>query len=189
MNRKKLLLISFALVALAQLFVPWQMIRNQAGIAETGTDFKFKIKNNRSGASIRGRYIWLRFDEDHFKITNKKEWTGITNAYALFNKDSTGFAKIESVTKDIPENSTDWVQVKVIQNREDSMAPGLIYPFNKYYIEDTNHKTIDSILRNGLNDSLKSSYLKIHIKENQFLIDDLLLDGVPLEKMIRDLKN
>jgi hypothetical protein len=190
MDPKRLLLIAFILVALAQLFVPWQMIIKQAGIAGTGTEFKFKTglkgnrENNLTGSSLRGKYIWLQFAEDHIKITDKKEWEVNQSAYVLFSRDSAGFAKIKSVTKVKPNNSSDWVRARVILNRKDSTSLQIIYPFNNYYIEDTDQKDIDSIIKKELNDSLKINYLKVRIKENQFLVSDLMINGVPFKELV-----
>jgi hypothetical protein len=191
MKRKTLLLSALALVALAQLFVPWQMISKQAGYAKTGTEFNFKTDSrvrfgiNHPGASLAGKYIALNFEEDHIRITDKKEWEQIQNAYVLFKKDSAGFAKIVSVTKTKPENSSDWVRAGVWVNWRDTTSLHLNYPFRNYYIEDSNHKQSDSIIKYGLNDSLKINYLKIRIKENQFLAKDLLINGVPFKEMIK----
>jgi hypothetical protein len=194
MNSKKLLLTAFILVALAQLFIPWQMISKQAGIAETGTEFKFKTEfkinraNNRAGSSLGGKYIWLQFAENHIKIADKKEWEENQSAYVLFSMDSAGFAKIKSVTKDKPINSSDWVRARTMIYWKDSTSLQLIYPFNNYYIEDTNPKDIDAIINKELNDSLKINYLKVRIKENQFIIKDLLIDGVPFKEIVRNSK-
>ena len=190
MNRKGLVLIAFILVALAQLFVPWQMISKQAGIAGSGTEFKFKTglkpyrENSPTGSSLRGKYIWLQFAEDHIKITDKKEWEINQSAYVLFFRDSAGFAKIKSVTKVKPNNSTDWVRARVMLNRKDSTSLQIIYPFNNYYIEDKDQKEIDSIIKKELNDSLKINYLKVRIKENQFLVSDLMINGISFKEIV-----
>ena len=187
MKRKTLLLSALVLVALAQLFVPWQMISKQAGFAQTGTEFNFKTDSRvkRPGASLAGKYIALNFEQDHIRITNKKEWEHIQNAYVLFAKDSAGFAKIVSVAKTKPENSSDWVRAGVWVNWRDTTSLQLNYPFRNYIIEDTNHKQVDSVIKYGLNDSLKINYLKVKIKENQFLANDLMINGVPFKEMIK----
>ncbi len=189
MKPKTLFITAFVLVALAQLFVPYQMISKQAGIASTGSEFKFKTaftvdaENNHSGSSLRGKYIWLKFEEDHLKVTDHYDWEGNQSAYVLFTKDSEGFAKIKSVTKIKPANSNDWVRARVWINRKDSTSIQLSYPFNSYYIEDKNPKDVDSIIKKDLNDSLKINYLTIKIKDNQFLVGDLLINGASFKNI------
>jgi len=194
MKSKKLLFSVFILVALAQIFVPWQMISKHANFAEAGAAFKFKIDsrliegNNRAGASIRGKYIWLDLAEDHIKIADRKEWEQNESAFILFTRDSLGFAKIESVTKTQPQNSADWVRAGVWINWRDSITLHVNYPFNQYYIKDTNPKDIESVIKHGLNDSTKVNYLDIKIRENQFYVNDLVIDGVSFKDLMDKLK-
>jgi len=194
MNRRRLIFIAFILVALAQLFVPWHMISKQAGTAGTGAEFKFKTESevrrgdNLAGSSLRGKFIWLHFAENHIKIADKKEWQENQSAYVMFTEDSAGFAKIKSVTKVKPEGSSDWVRARVYVNWKDSTLLQITYPFNEYYIEDTNHQAVDSVIKNGLNDSLKVNYLKVKIKDNQFMVSDLMIDGRPFKEIINGLR-
>ena len=80
MKTNRFVIGAFILVALAQLYVPFQIISNQAGFAETGIEFKFKTDNrfnpdfNGIGSDLNGQFIWLQFRDDPFKITDKKYW-------------------------------------------------------------------------------------------------------------------
>lgn len=189
MKRNNLVMTAFILVSLAQLFVPYQMISKQAGFAEKGTEFKFKTTAksgsgiSRSASSIAGKYILLNLEESHIPISDRKEWESLQNAYVAFTTDSGGFAKIKSVTKVKPVAGTDWIRARVWLNWKDSTTLHLTYPFNNFYFEDTRHNKIDSILKNGLNDSLKISYLKVKIRENQYISGDLMINGVPFKAM------
>ncbi len=194
MKSRKLLFSAFIVVALAQLFVPWQMISEQPKFAETGVEYKFKIDskaksdNNWAGASIRGKYIWLKFEEDQIKIADKKEWENFQSAYVLLTHDSAGFAKIESATKTKPQNSIEWIRAKTWVHWKDTTTLHLEYPFNMYYFKDTSPKEIESILKNGLSDSLKVNYLSVKIRENQFFVNDLIIDGISFKEMMDKVK-
>jgi len=191
MKHKTLLLIAFIVVALAQLFVPYQMISKQAGYAATGSEFKFKTENrvnpnfNGIGSDLSGKFIWLKFKEDHIKIADKNEWENTRNAYVEFTTDSAGFAKILSVAF-IKPNSNNWVRARVNVDWKDSTRLDISYPFNQYYIQDTQNKKVESVIKNGLCDTLKVNFLTIKIKENQFVSVDLMIDGVPFKEMIRE---
>ena len=195
MKPKTLLLSAFIMVALAQLFVPFRMISKQDGFAETGTEFKFKTDNrlnpnfNGIGSDLSGKFIWLKFREDHIQIADKKDWENIQNAYVEFATDSAGFAKIRSVAAIKPVNRNYWVRARVNVDWKDSTRLQIIYPFNKYYIRDTQIKKVESVIKNGLCDTLKTNFLKIKIKENQFVAGDLMIDGVPFKEMIGDTGN
>jgi len=190
MKTSRLIISTFILVALAQLFVPLLMIRKQAGFAETGTEFKFKTDNrfnpdfNGIGSDITGKFIWLKFREDHIKIADKKDWEKVRNAYAIFTTDSDGFAKIKSVVTLKPLDTPDWVRARVSVNWKDSTRLQLFFPFNNYYIQDIQIRKVESVIKNRLCDTLKTNYLKIRLKENQFTAGDLVLDGMPFKEII-----
>ena len=191
MKSKTLLLTAFILVAVAQLFVPYQMIRKEAGIAETGIEFKFKTENrvnpnfNAIGSDLSGKFIWLKFREDHIKIADKKDWENIRNAYIELTMDSAGFAKIKSVAI-IRPNNNDWIRASVNVDRKDSTRLQISYPFNHFYIRDTQNDMIESAVKNGLCDTLKTNFLRIKIKQNQFVVGDLMIDSVSFKEMIKD---
>lgn len=197
MNRKRLLLIAFILVALAQLCVPYQMISEQAYFANTGNEFRFKVMNNHSGSfrrgntgtSIQGRYIRLMFEEDKFKVTDQKAVDYTQPFYVLFSKDSLGFAKIQLVTNTMPEFSSDWVKARGWTYPKDSSFLHLNYPFNNYYIEDLIDKNVESKLSEKLNDSLSVILLKVKIKENKFIVSDLMMDGVSFKDFVKRIQN
>jgi len=190
MKSNKLIITAFILVALVQLFVPYRMISKQADFAETGQEFKFKTDNrfnpdfNGIGSDLNGKFIWLKFREDHIKITDKKYWEKIRNAYVIFTTDSGGFVKIKSVVTLKPLDTPNWVRARVNVNWKDSTRLQLFYPFSNYYIQDTQIKKVESVIKNNLCDTFKTNYLKIKIKENQFTAGDLILAGVPFKEMI-----
>jgi hypothetical protein len=196
MNRKRLIIIAFILVAVAQMFVPYRMINEQAKFIDTGKEFRFKIRSNHArsfrgdntGSSIRGRYIWLLFEEDRFKVTDQKSSDFNHPFYVLFTKDSLGFAKVESVTKHKPEFSSDWVKARVWLYFKDTTLMQLNYPFNNYYIEDLIDKDIESKLSDKLNDSLSVISLNVKIKENQFIVNDLMIDSVSFKDFVKKIQ-
>ena len=111
----------------------------------------------------------LKFREDHIKIADKKDWEYIRNAYVSFATDSAGFAKIKFVASKKPINSSDWVRAGVRVKWKDSTILQIFYPFSNYYFQDTRNSKVESAIKNGLCDTLKTNFLKIKIKENQFL--------------------
>lgn len=187
MKTKNILYLAFALVALAQLLVPGLMISSLADKALTGREFQFKVEKNRSGSSIHGNYIWFRFEADQFRVADKKEWESTRSVYVSFTKDSLGFAKIESVSKVKPVNSTNWVKARSYLNYKDSAMLQLTYPFNNYYIEDTNLKDIQKIVSKKLNDSLRVISLKVNIRENQFMVNNLMVDSLSFKEFVKGL--
>ena len=74
MKNKNIIIILFLLVALAQLFVPAQMIYNQEDILDTGKLVKFQCEPIDPNDPFRGKYITLNFKENRIKVKNFKNW-------------------------------------------------------------------------------------------------------------------
>ena len=82
-------------------------------------------------------------------------------------------------------NNVDWIRARVWVNWRDTTTLHINYPFNQYYIKDTNPKDVETIIKKGLNDSLKINYLKIKIRDNQFQVEDLLINDVSFKEMMK----
>jgi hypothetical protein len=187
MKRNKMMFVAFAVVAMAQLFVPGWMISTMADIAKTGNEFNFKVSHNRAGASLQGSYIWLSFEANKFKV-DKKDWDNNQSVFVIFDKDSEGFARVKSVTKEKPAGTNDWVKAMAYLNRKDSSFLRLTYPFSNYYVPNANTSEAEKAFDKAMNDSFKTITLKINIRENQFLAGDLMVDSVKVSEFLKGIK-
>jgi len=205
MKHKTLLVAAFALVALAQLLVPTLMISYKADYALKGKEFTFKIRHNRTGSSLRGNYLWLQFEADKFKVQDKKEWENSQIVFVTLDKDSLGYALVKEVTKEQPESTEDWLKVKAFLNVRDSVGnPNerfvrsmnrinynylqLSYPFSNYFTESKNTKEAEKEFLRAINDTLKTISLKVHIRENQYLAGELMVDSISFKDLMKGLK-
>jgi len=198
MNRKILLLTVFILVAVAQLLVPKHMISNLSGFAKTGTEFKFKIRHQRSdspeignsGSSIQGRFIWLQFEESRYRGADTANLNLSRPIYVLLSSDSLGFAKIQSVMQNKPQTGSDWLKVRAYKNSSDADSNSLTinFPFNNYIIEDKDIKDTELGLTRKLKGPQSLIYLKVNIKENKYLVNDLVIDGLSFKDFVKSIR-
>tara|TARA_R110002049_G_scaffold99113_3_gene241664 strand:+ start:5105 stop:5482 length:378 start_codon:yes stop_codon:yes gene_type:complete len=104
--------IIFLLVAAIQLFIPAQMILNQETILKTGTAYKFKTQPVDPSDPFKGKYINLNYKIDSFK-TNDSLWERNEPIYVYLITDSLGFAKIDTVSRNIlADNSNGYITAK-----------------------------------------------------------------------------
>jgi hypothetical protein len=193
MKHKKLILGLFVLVALTQLFLPFNMISNQATDVLTGTGFKFKLRHNKPGSfnsmnmgsSLEGKYIWMQFDENKYRATDNKGWKFNQVVHVTFTTDSLGFARIQSVSKSRPAPGTNHIKARAFRNDRDSSLFSLHYPFNNYYIEDKDTRDINDAITKKMNDTLTTNYLVVKIKENNFFVSDLVIDGLSFKDFVK----
>ena len=188
MKPNKLLLVAFAVVATAQLFVPGWMISTMADIAKTGNEFIFKVRHNRYGSSLNGNYVWLNFEANKFKIVDQKEWDNNQSVFVIFDKDSVGFARIKTVTKTKPTYNKDWVKARAFRTERDSIFLRLNYPFSNYYVPDVNTREAEKKFNETINDSTRAITLKINIRENQFLAGELMVDSIKYNDFVKRVK-
>ncbi len=188
MKPNKLVFVAFAVVAMAQLFVPGWMISTMADIAKTGNEFVFKVRHNRTGASLNGNYVWLNFEANKFKVADKKEWDNNQGVFVIFDKDSQGFARVHAVSKVKPVDSRDWVKARAFLNNKDSSFLRLNYPFSNFYVPDVSTREAEKKFNETINDSTRTITLKINIRENQFLAGELMVDSMKYSEFVKKLE-
>ncbi len=206
MKPKSLLLVAFALVALAQLLVPTLMISYKADYALKGKEFNFEIRNrqSRTSSSIRGNSLWLHFEADRFKVRDRKDWENSQSVFVTFDTDSLGYAYVKEVSKVQPEGTEDWLKVKAFLNVSDSIRNRMVgvrgnmdrvgydylrlsFPFSSYLTENAKARESEKKFVKAMSDTLKTISLKVHIRENQYAVGELMVDSVRYSDYVKGL--
>lgn len=189
MFSKKLFVIGFVLTALVQLYVPANMIYNQENILNTGAEFKFKAAPIDPNDPFRGKYITLRFEAVNFTVQNKNEWTINEEVYVQLGKDSTGFAKIKSVSKKKPDNQ-DYIKANIAfltNDRTNNLR--IQYPFDRFYMEESKAQAAENMYRESIIDSTKIAYALVNVKQGYAVISDVMIDGQSISELVRARQN
>ena len=113
MKNKNTLIILFLFVAMAQLFVPAQMIYNQEDILNTGKIIKFQCEPIDPNDPFRGKFITLNFKESGIKVKNLKGWNRNETVFAKIETSKDGFAKIKSISKTEPKDNSIYLKLKI----------------------------------------------------------------------------
>ena len=177
----------FILVALAQLFVPAQMIWNKEDVLETGKAFKFKTAPIDPNDPFRGKYIYLSFDNVRVEIPKDNDWKRGESIYALLTENEEGFAEITSISRTKPKETQDFVTAKVafidIYSKEKTTMT-VRYPFERFYMEESKARDAELIYRESQRDTTKTTYALVHIKNGAAVLKDVLIDGVPIKDLV-----
>lgn len=182
MKNKKALFVIFIIVVLAQLYVPAQMILNQESIIDTGTLFKFKTIPFDPIDPLRGKYIHLRFEEDTFNITNKKEWTRYQEVFVVIENDSEGFAKIVNIVKEKPDSNLDFLKANIdFVNKEHIRIE---YPFNRFYMEESKAKEAEDLYQQNSNNHIQGAYALVYVKDGESVLKDVMIDGKSIKDVV-----
>jgi uncharacterized membrane-anchored protein len=189
MISKKILLSVFILVALAQLFVPAKMILDREDILETGTEYKFKTEPIDPNDPFRGKYINLNYKEDAIEIQNEMEWLRGETIYVFLTTDNQGFAKIQSVSKDNPNNEQAYLKTKVDYVTSNGSNKLTLYlPFDRYYMEESKAYDAELAYRESQVDTNQVAYALVIIKEGEAVLKDVFIDGVSIREIVKNRK-
>lgn len=185
---KTVILSAFIVLVLAQLFVPSKMIWDREDILETGKEYKFKTAPVDPTDPFRGKYITLRYQENTVEVEDISEWERGEPVYAYLSTDSAGFAKIDSVSKTKFEGNPNFLKTKIrfISRRSNQLT--LDFPFNRFYMEEFKAYDAELSYRESQLDSSKQTYALVRIKNGEAVLQDVLIDGVPIKEIVEDIK-
>ena len=176
--------ILFIVVAIAQIFVPAQMIFNKESIINEGTAYKFKTQPVDPSDPFRGKYITLNYEQDFF-ITTDSIWERQDKVYVYFDTDSLGFTKVNQISKTLLNSDKDYIvsEVSWYNKREQKLNFNL--PFNRYYMKETKAYDAEVAVRNNQRDSIQNStYALVYIKNGEAVLNDVIINDISIKDYV-----
>lgn len=180
------LFIAFILIALAQIFIPVQMIRNQESIIDTGVAYKFKTRPVDPTDPFRGKYINLNYDVNTFK-TKDTLWAYQQEVYVYLETDSLGFAKASQVSKVQLDVDKDYVMAIANWYNKNEQQLHFRLPFNRYYMEETKAYDAEVAVRNRPGDSIQhTTYALVYVKGGEAVLGDVIIDEISIKDYVEN---
>lgn len=179
---KRLIIILFFCVALLQVVTPLSMIVKRESVLSTGKQFKFKTAPVDPYDAFRGRYVALRFDEDHVPLPKDVKLEYGQKIYAQIKKDQQGFARFSNVTTERPQG-TDYLETKVKRIRSNQLY--LEMPFDRYYMEEKAAPAAEQAYREHSRNDSKDAYVTVRIKSGFAVLEELYVGGRPISEFIK----
>lgn len=180
MDKKKILLGIFIIVALVQLYVPAKMIFDKEGVIKTGTEYKFKTAPVDPHDPFRGKFITLNYEETTFEVQDITEWTNDQIIYVLFEIDNEGFAQIQSVSNEIPTQRNDYLKTKIDYVKVATNELVIVLPFDRFYMEESKAYDAEIAYRESQSD-ISVTYALVNIKSGDAVLKDVLIDDVSVK--------
>ncbi|GLU42962.1 GDYXXLXY domain-containing protein [Allomuricauda sp. NBRC 101325] len=185
MDKKKTTIALFALVVLAQLFVPAKMIWDQEDVIRTGTEYKFKTAPVDPNDPFRGKYITLSFDHNTVEVEKTEDWHQGDEVYAIISNGKDGFAHIDSIAKEKPLKNQDYLKAEIGFSTGISNKVSIDYPFDRFYMEESKAEDAEYTYWSSQRDSTKITYALVSIKNGQAVIKDVMIDGVSIVELVK----
>ncbi|MBK8503754.1 MAG: GDYXXLXY domain-containing protein [Saprospiraceae bacterium] len=181
MISKKFALAGFLILCVIQLYVAASMIGKNEAIINTGRAFKFRTAPVDPNDPFRGKYIVLSFSDTDLAVTDASLWNYGDMAYATFNEDSTGYARIDKIDRQIPL-VVDYLEVKIssIINTPEEQRVYVDFPFDRLYLEEKKAPQAEQIYRDAMGDNQASAYALVYIRDGRGVLTDVFVDGKSL---------
>ena len=190
MNNKKLLFIGFfALVIVAQWFIPLQMITEQEDILNTGKLYKFKTAPVDPYDAFRGKYIYLNYTNNEVKVTNDEKFAYDDDVFVQL-KDSSGYALIQSVSKKEP-STDDYVKAKISYSNTNNFRKtiGVEYSFNRYYMNENKAESAETSYNEANRIPNQKTYALVAVKKGKAVIKDVIINNTSVQVLAKNNRN
>jgi uncharacterized membrane-anchored protein len=189
MKTQKTLFILFVVVAIAQLLAPTKMIYDKEFTLKNGKAYKFITEPLDPNDPFRGKYIRMNYDINSIK-TKDSLWDRNQEIY-VYLKDSLGYAKLKTVSKEKLSIENDFIKAKVnwYNKRKNMLMFNL--PFNRFYMEESKAKPAEDLVRANRRDSLRinTTYALVLINKGDFVLSDVFINDKKIKDIIASRNN
>lgn len=186
MKTNILIITGFVMLSAIQIYVPASMILEQESLLRSGNVFKFKTAPVDPNDPFRGKYITLRFEQDHIILPgDTTELSDNQEVFVTLSTDREGFARIENISDTRPENESDWVTARTggIYFREDSITVFINFDFTRFYMEELKAPEAEKIYAEGQIDPQKNTWAVVRVREGKAALEDVMIDGISIREI------
>ena len=186
MKSLKIIIVLFLLVAIFQLLVPIKMIYDQENVLNKGKPYKFLTQPIDPNDPFRGKFIRMNYQMNRYK-TLDTVWDRDQEIF-IYLKDSLGFARLDTVSKEKLDNDKDYVKAKVNWYYNDNNILRFNLPFNRFYMEESKAKPAEDLVRRNRRDTTNITYALVYINKGNFVLEDVFINDVPIKNLIEENK-
>lgn len=181
-------IIAFALIILAQWFVPLSIILKKETITSKGKLFKFKTEPIDPSNPFEGKYITLNYQQDTFSIAlNTLPLLERGDDIYILLKQENGFAVIKDVVTKKPNGNIDYVKatVRYIDNNNDVLKLYIDYSFNKFFMQEYKAPKAESLYRDANRNPEVNCYAVVSIYDGSAVVNDVMINEVSISKLVK----
>ena len=180
---KKIILPAFFVMALLQIYIPASMIFSAENVLTEGVEFKFKTAPLDPTDPFRGKYVNLSFEATSHRVANAVDWNYGESVFVTLGTDEKGFAKIQSLSKEKPDDTDHYVKASINYVSGDSSAHVSVdYPFNRFYMEESKAYDAEQAYNESARDSMQTTYALVAVKKGQAVIKEVFINGIPIRE-------
>jgi hypothetical protein len=171
----------FALMAAAQLAVPAWMIVNHEETLRTGELFKFRTMPVDPYDAFRGRYVWLRIEQDSLPVPLGVQWARGQEVFATIETDTNGFSKLGALRATRPDKLP-YLMVRI--NQIYGQTAYVHAPLDRFYMEESLAPAAEKAYREHSRATNRTAYITVRIRDGSSVIENLWIDGRPIHEFV-----
>jgi uncharacterized membrane-anchored protein len=179
---KRIALIAFAVVGLAQLSVPAWAVWMRTQTLHKGKLWKFRIAPVDPSDAFRGRYVTLSFAAE--QVPRAEPIHLETPTYAYLKENSRGFAEVDqlSTTPTVGDNV-----VKVVPDGWWNNVQRVKFPFERLWLDEKVAPAADRIYaRTSRQQKSQNFYVTVRVYKGDAAVEQLFVDDIPLGEYSRE---
>lgn len=176
--------IAFILTMILYAGFPLQMISGYESVLSEGELHRFQPRPIDPYNPFKGRYVFLQYENPQLPYENGLEvFEYGTSAFISLGKDSTGLSVPQEIFPRAPENGNYLrVEINYITDKE----VGFSYPFDEYYMNEEMAPKAEEAVRKFSEWGKEEVFVDVRIKEGMAVIEQLYIQGKPIEEFLRD---
>jgi len=179
----KLLKWLLIIVAAGQLAIPAYMIYRQETTLREGRVYKFRTRPVDPADALRGRYVWLGFEQEAAAWPGKVQGQYRGPAFARVEEGANGFAVVRELSMEPPaEGDSFKVQVRYISWGAGTGTAHFTMPFDRYYMEETKAPKAERAYweHNHRGHTNLATYAVVRVKDGHAALENLFVGGKPI---------
>lgn len=182
----KITIPAFILMVLVQLYIPASMIFQKERVITQGAVYKFRTAPIDPYDPFRGKYITLSFNENAVKVANATDWISNETVFVALSTDSSGYAIIQSVSKDQPTGGNDYIKATIDYIINDTLSTVFVrYPFDRFYMEESKAPIAEQVYTEAAIDSNQVAYAVVMVREGDAVVRDVVIEGVSIVELTK----
>jgi uncharacterized membrane-anchored protein len=174
----------FAVVAVAQLAVPAQMIFSRESVLHRGTLYKFRSQPIDPYDPFRGRYVTLSVESSQGPLPEGKRPSSGDTIYATLATDEVGFATIAATSMAAPEGG-DYIRATAGWIDD---GQGLVFvdlPIDRYYMNEWDAPAAERAYWEHSRAGQPDAYVTVRVYNGEVVVEGLFIADMPIEEYLK----
>lgn len=181
--------IGFFVLCLVQLGAAASGIARYERVLRSGKEVLLAVAPIDPSDPFRGRYVTLSFELERqaHPLKGPAPEQGGTS-YVVLKLDKQNVATVDHVTATSPSSGL-WLEADSGWPDETGKAVTVSLPFNRFYMNEALAPAAELAYRDAATSEKGRSYARVRLVNGTAVIEDVLLDGVPIDRAARQHQN